>query len=86
MTDVTDEDEQAAWELAQAAYRTEPNSTDSLRLEAVGLRAALESARRPGGLTARAVAAELERLANGTHLPLRSDLLRLAAEWREGRR
>jgi hypothetical protein len=51
--------------------------------------AVLESAFRPGGVVARAVADELDRLASnlGRIRPIHGEeLAALAAEWREGRR
>lgn len=74
---VTDEDVERASDAGYWIGRPE---------EEPDMRAALATAYRPGGIVGRAVADELERIANGTNLPLRPDLLRLAAEWREGRR
>lgn len=83
---ITDEDEIAAWTAAADAYQRHVPDGDPDALESAGHAAALGSTLRPGGLVARAVADELDRIANQTHLPLRPDLLRLAAEWREGKR
>lgn len=59
-------------------------------LPVAGMRAALESTLRPGGLVARAIADELERIAVVRSIVQDGDgasyLRRTAAEWREGRR
>lgn len=84
----TDEDVRAAVESVDN-YNHAPN-VGQVHLYATQLRFALESAYRPGGIVDRAVAAELDQLAQdaantGTN-PDPGFLLWLANERREGRR
>lgn len=90
---ITDEDVRVVAEQMLRRYESEYSAGHLTWLDfAVDARADLETAFRPGGLVARAIAAELERIAHDHADGIQLDhfgaaLLRgLAASWREGRR